>query len=303
MSFIDRKKVSVIIPTYGRPEYLRKAITSVLQQDYANIEIVVIDDNHYDEAHDKTKALLAPFIKDKKIVYYHDGINRGGALARNKGIKLASGFYITFLDDDDSYLPEKVSKQVQHIESSCLDVSVCDMYFLENRKLKNVSNCYARVESGVSFALNGNAYTPMIMTKKSVLIDIECFTDTPRWQDHVLMLKLFIANKKIGHLPVQLFFHNNHDKSRITKTKKIEEAYHIRKSLEKQFILQMTPSELKQYHLKDLLVCSKILRVNSSNKEAYRNILESLGKISSLADFHKIIKTFIRITFFKNRTI
>lgn len=298
-----REKVSVIIPTYGRPEYLENALLSVLKQDYSNIEIIVIDDNPNNEAHQETIKLLAPYISKEKIIYYHDGENRGGSLARNKGIELSTGFYVTFLDDDDTYDENKISKQVKHIEEEGLDVSVCDMHFFSKGRLRNVSNCYARVEDSVSFVLNGNAYTPMILSKKTDLMDIGGFTDTPRYQDHVLMLKFFINNKKVGHLPVKLFTHNDHDGSRITNTKKFEKAYYIRKSFEAKLIPKMSETAYKQYVLKDLLICSKIFRFNGENIKAYKNIMKSLKRVSGLPDLIRVFKTFIRITFFKNKPI
>lgn len=297
------KKVSIIIPTYGRPDYLNRAINSVLKQDFKNIEIIVVDDNSNTEMHEATSKIMLAYSTNTKVVYYHDYINRGGALARNKGIELSSGEYITFLDDDDFYSPNKISEQVLHIEKNNLDVSVCDMFFIRDGKKLNISNCYARVDSAIDFVLFGNAYTPMIMAKKQSLKKVDFFTDTPRYQDHVLMLKFFIANQCIGHLNQKLFTHNDHNGPRITNTPKFETAYNIRCSFEKKIIPLMTPKEYNRYQLNDMLIRAKILRFNRNNFNAYNTILQAFKKVSSATDVIKVLKTFIRISLFKNRPI
>lgn len=98
-------KVSVIIPTYGRPDNLKRAIDSVIEQTYKNIEIIVIDDNGINskKGHE-TSTLVRHY---PHIIYIKLEKNSGGGMARNKGIERASGDYITFLDDDDYYYPEK----------------------------------------------------------------------------------------------------------------------------------------------------------------------------------------------------
>lgn len=295
--------VSVIMPTHGRPNFLKQSIESVLSQTYSNFELIVVDDNSNEQLHIHTKEIIDQYLPNKNIKYFHDGINRGGALARNKGIELSSGEYITFLDDDDQYCPEKIETQLNHLQSNNLDVSVCDMFFLTNGKLKDVSNCYARVNTASEFILNGNSYTPMIMATKQVILDIDSFTDTPRYQDHVLMLKFFIKQKNIGHIAKQLFIHNNHTGTRITNTNKFEIAYEIRNSFEQQLLSKLSKLEYKKYQFNDLLIRSKILRYKNKNYQAYLNIVKSTTKISNPSDLLKILKTLVRITFFKKMPI
>lgn len=97
--------VSVIIPTYNRVQYLEKAIQSVVNQLYENIEILVIDDgssNNYAEP-------ICEKFSNCKYIYKENG---GLSSARNYGINLAKGEYIAFLDDDDFWENSKIEKQV-----------------------------------------------------------------------------------------------------------------------------------------------------------------------------------------------
>jgi glycosyltransferase involved in cell wall biosynthesis len=102
-------RVSVIIPTYNRARWLPKAINSVLNQSYKNVEIIVINDGSTDD----TKVVLAPYMNN---IRYLTTNHKGAAHARNTGMQAATGKYIAFLDSDDTYLPYKLALQVSFIE-------------------------------------------------------------------------------------------------------------------------------------------------------------------------------------------
>lgn len=103
---IDKPLVSVIIPTYNRDKYLNKAIESVLNQTYSNIEILVIDDG--------SKNNYAEFICSKHSNCNYLFKNNGGlSSARNYGITHSKGEFIAFLDDDDFWESSKIEKQIK----------------------------------------------------------------------------------------------------------------------------------------------------------------------------------------------
>ncbi len=104
--------VSVILPTYKRPDYFREALNSVINQTFSDYEIIVIDDG---TPGDENKEICDAFPKVK----YHKITNSGGPIIpRNTGLALAKGKYIAFLDDDDIWLPEKLSLQVDTLENN-----------------------------------------------------------------------------------------------------------------------------------------------------------------------------------------
>ncbi len=102
--------VSVVLPTHNRLAYLRQAITSVLQQDYAHLELIIIDDG----STDGTQTAMVRFHHPK--VHYHARPNRGAAAARNAGLKLARGSLVAFLDSDDLWEVRKIGLQVQQFQ-------------------------------------------------------------------------------------------------------------------------------------------------------------------------------------------
>lgn len=101
---------SVIIPTYNRKKRVLNAIESVLKQTFIDFELIVVDDG----STDGTKDVIAPII-DTRIKYLYQK-NSGAPVARNAGIKAAQGDYISFLDSDDIFLPEKLEKVYQEIQ-------------------------------------------------------------------------------------------------------------------------------------------------------------------------------------------
>ncbi len=131
--------VSVIIPTHNRPQLLERAVESVLDQTYDNLELLVVDD-----ASDERADLEATFdfgaIADYEYIYLEE--NRGGAGARNVGLDAATGEYIAFLDDDDEWLPEKIERQVDLFEDSSGDVGLVYTAVLQRDEKKDIEDVH-----------------------------------------------------------------------------------------------------------------------------------------------------------------
>src|SRR5262245_29216969 len=111
-------KVSVIIPTHNRAEFLRSAITSVLNQTFQDFEIIVVDDASTDNTSE-----VVTYFGDKRIKYMRNNINKGDAGTRNVGVVNSNCTYIAFLDDDDEWLPNKLQIQIDMLEDSLIDIA------------------------------------------------------------------------------------------------------------------------------------------------------------------------------------
>ncbi|MCW2257104.1 glycosyltransferase involved in cell wall biosynthesis [Providencia alcalifaciens] len=107
--------VSIIMPLYNSARFLNLSIDSVLSQTYKNWELILIDDCSTDDSLSKAEIYCN---KDSRIKLIKLNENSGAAIARNKGIKLASGKYIAFLDSDDIWLPNKLEIQLDFMISS-----------------------------------------------------------------------------------------------------------------------------------------------------------------------------------------
>ena len=103
--------VSVIIPVYNYDRYLGEAIESVLGQTYQHLEVIVVDDGSTDRSGEVAKSFAS-----KGVKYCHQ-VNAGIGPARNKGVELAQGEFMAFLDADDRWPLEKIERQLHAFES------------------------------------------------------------------------------------------------------------------------------------------------------------------------------------------
>ncbi|WP_092330762.1 glycosyltransferase family 2 protein [Butyrivibrio sp. YAB3001] len=126
----DRYLVSVIIPTYKGTDNLERAITSITNNEYRNIEIIVVDDNGKNTTESYATKDIIKKINDPRIKYVCHEKNKNGAVARNTGVNNSKGDYITFLDDDDYMLPKRILNSLNMIEKAeLLFCDVCDVRY------------------------------------------------------------------------------------------------------------------------------------------------------------------------------
>lgn len=165
--------ISIVIPTYNRPDHLERALESALRQTYENIEIIVVDDG---------SELSLEVFEEKypSVRFLKNSTNRGACYSRNRGLEIAKGDYINFLDDDDELFPEKIELQIdkfQKSEETNLGMVTCHLVDCRSGKEKAVrnevqGNIYKKMLSG--FAVAG---TEAMLFKKSVFDDIEGFDE------------------------------------------------------------------------------------------------------------------------------
>ncbi|MDD5005486.1 MAG: glycosyltransferase [Candidatus Omnitrophica bacterium] len=104
-------QISVIIPTYNRAIFLKKAMDSVLNQSYQDFELIIVDDGSVDE----TKVMMKEYENRVKYIYQQ---NKGPASARNRGIKEAKADFVAFLDSDDWWAKDKLKVQLKAMQDS-----------------------------------------------------------------------------------------------------------------------------------------------------------------------------------------
>ena len=179
--------VSVIIPTYNRAWTLKKAIDSVLKQDYKNFELIIVDDGSTDE----TEALVKKY---EKPVRYIQQPNMGVSAARNKGISASSGTLIAFLDSDDYWYPEKLSVQVEFFNKNP-DALICqtEEIWIRHGKRVNPKKKHKK-PSGMIFmpSLSLCLISPSaVMMRKVLLAKVDAFDESlPACEDYDLWLRV-----------------------------------------------------------------------------------------------------------------
>ncbi|MDI9412040.1 MAG: glycosyltransferase family 2 protein [Bacillota bacterium] len=107
--------VSIIMPAYNCEDFIGITLDSVINQTYQNWEVIVVDDC----STDNTAKLVQEYVKkDNRIKYHKLDKNSGAAVARNKAVDLVNGKYMAFLDSDDVWFPEKLTKQIGYMEEN-----------------------------------------------------------------------------------------------------------------------------------------------------------------------------------------
>jgi len=182
--------ISVIIPTYNRCELLFRAIESVLNQTYGDLELLIIDDGSTDNTHFEVSHLL----REEKKIRYIKTPNRGVSAARNLGIKISNGKYIAFLDSDDEWLPEKLKAQINYLkEFPHLNLVHGEEIWMRKGKRVNQKNIH-RKRGGEIFSqcLDLCAISPStVLVKKELLNQVGFFReDFPVCEDYDLWLRI-----------------------------------------------------------------------------------------------------------------
>lgn len=183
-------KVSVIIPTFNRAGTLERALKSILRQTFQDFEIIVVDDHSRDNTGDLVRE-----INDPRIFYICHDVNKGGAVARNTGIKQARGEYIAFLDSDDEWLPGKLELQLDLFERSSEDIGVIYTGFFNVDLGGHPLSVFSpHLKGDLSLELlkgNGIMTLSTVMVRRRLISEVEGFDATlPSCQDWDFYLQL-----------------------------------------------------------------------------------------------------------------
>lgn len=217
---MNEELISVIIPTYKRIDTLERALNSVFNQTYTNIELIVVDDNaKFPETREKVEKIIEKYNGKIKLIKNKD--NLGGGLSRNEGIKVASGKYIAFLDDDDEYYPEKLEKQYSLLkekekEGEKVGLIYCYATYVYPKTTRLVKKDYEGIPLK-EHMIQCIAATSWWLCPKKALLDIGGFENVSSHQDATLILSLLYHNYKIYRVPEVLLNYYVHDGDGITK--------------------------------------------------------------------------------------
>ena len=131
MQIFIREKifVDVILPNYNKTEFLEEAINSVITQTYKNWHLYIIDDN----SSDNSEEIIDKFSNLKNVTIIKLQKNKGPSFCRNYAMRISKSKYISFIDSDDSWLSDKLEKQIYFMEKNNLSFTCTDyMPFFES---------------------------------------------------------------------------------------------------------------------------------------------------------------------------
>lgn len=174
--------VTVIIPAYNHEQYIYDSVMSVVNQDYNNIELIILNDGSKDSTHEKIIELIDICEKRFTRFKYINKTNQGLAITLNQGIDWSEGTYVTVIASDDLMVSCKVSALVAPLEEKGLEFGLAfgDANFIDDR------NCYIKLNRAGNIDSSEDAYTSFLQFYTSDRKDI---TSTDDYYDYKLILK------------------------------------------------------------------------------------------------------------------
>ena len=200
---MDDGLVSIVMPSWNTAKFIGKSIQCVVDQTYTNWELLIVDDCSTDDTDDVVK----PFLDDGRIKYFKNEKNCGAALTRNRALREAQGEWIAFLDSDDLWMPEKLEKQIEFMESHGYFLS-----FTEYEKIDEADE-----------PLNIYVTGPDVVNKRKMYN-----------YDYIGQLTMMYSAKHFGLIQIKDIKKNNDYAIRLQLYKKPEtEAYLLKENLSK----------------------------------------------------------------------
>ncbi|EMH4030701.1 glycosyltransferase [Klebsiella oxytoca] len=197
-------KVSVVIASYNTEKYIVECVNSVFNQDYPNVELVVVNDG----STDATGALLAEVVRNHSNVKVVNQVNQGQSVARNNGVNVATGEFIVFLDSDDIFDVSLISKCVMALMSTHSDIVFFDAEkFYDDECAVEFSSTYVRDNSlygktmdsktffKESWRLNSYIVQPCMYMSRTQLVRDNPFYPGIIHEDNLFTTSILLAQK------------------------------------------------------------------------------------------------------------
>ena len=228
-------KVSVIMPAYNCARYVSEAIDSVLKQTYTDLELLVIDDSSDDD----TFAVVEMYeARDVRVRGIKNPKNIGVAATRNRGIEIATGEYIAFLDADDVWIENKIEKQLQILLEKDADIVYSSYCFINEKSQKIKRPYFVPAETNYQKMLVENVIGLSTVLIKTKLMKKHCFKDSVQHEDYVLWLE-FLQDliNAVGCKEVLMCYRQDRDSRNNNKLRAAKERWKIyRQTLGMSFI-------------------------------------------------------------------
>ena len=211
--------VSVIIPTYNGASFLGRAMRSVLEQTYANFELIVVDD----QSPDDTGEVVRRF-DDARIKYIRHEVNQGASTARVTGCRHSSGEIVAFLDQDDFFHPEKLEAHVEFLRDHP-EVGFSYNPYFELVHSSDAIRTVAQPPQNVSLTdLTLGFYLPpsswVVRREWTVVEDVWDYRAVLRGREIVICGRLFMAGCKFGRVDRVLHYRGYHGRRHVKNLEK-----------------------------------------------------------------------------------
>ena len=189
--------VTVIIPTRERHELLARALTSVWAQTHRELEVIVVDDNE-PANRVQLQPALASLLADERVNLLNNAGKHSAAAARNAGLAYARGDWVTFLDDDDTYRPDKIAAQLALATNHAAPLVLCGAAFHLRQRVR-LAQCETTAWRGDDLILRARWTTPLLFHRRESGVR---FDDTFAAGEDVLYAQALLAAFSVSAVPV-----------------------------------------------------------------------------------------------------
>ncbi len=196
--------VSVVIPAYNAEKYIEKTVHSVLQQTYANFEIVIVDDCSTDQTYQIIKDLEK---KDNRIKVFQNEKNAGVSITRNHAIAYSTGVYVVLLDADDIWVETKLEKQIKLMQETDAEIAYCSYGFIDETDREILRPFIVPATTTFEATLGKSVISCSTAMLDRRLFDKYQFEPDVYHEDYVLWLKMLRDNvKAVGDQEVLAYY-------------------------------------------------------------------------------------------------
>ncbi len=226
---MDTPLVTVVVPVYNVAPYLETCLKSIQAQTYSHFEVILVNDGSHDESYE----ICSRFCKSDYRFHCINQKNMGLSKARESGIKLANGNYLTFIDSDDCVTPDFLKSLLTSLIENKTDISICGFYWWYPEKQVKIPETAISPQKIITSALfselilsvgngrdmcicGGYLWNKMFKTK-----DIKRLStpSTPGAEDEVFLFELLPYVHKISIVNQPLYFYRQRPDSLVNRTK------------------------------------------------------------------------------------
>lgn len=294
--------VSVIITTYKGSDSILRALKSVVKQSYQNIEIIIVDDNgEGTENQIKTEQKLSEIHTTIPLKYLVHRKNMNGAVARNTGIAASSGKYLTFLDDDDVILKDRISHSIRYIRAdNNIDAVFCGVVFVQAGKYRNCIIPSVRNDFQTELLLKSSLFGTgsNLFISRKVIEELKGFNeDYIRHQDLEFMLRMF-DKFTAGILSEYLVVKSTNETNNVPKYHKLKKSKLKYHNDFEYIINNLSPENKKKYYM-DEMASLLMYCFGSEDKNTLREAINELRQYRHLTKKELIYFQLAKVSFGK----
>ena len=275
-------EISIIIPVYNVEQYLRRCLDSCINQTFKNIEIIAVNDCSPDNSASIMKEYEKKYPQIMRCVYLNKNLRQGGA--RNKGIDIARGKYILFVDSDDWIAENMCEEMINSIKSNDADIAICDYYRFKDAECTHESAFRAtesisdRSDIDKEFILRNHLknFSVNKIFKKELFDKYDLrYPEGMAFEDVAVIMLWVLYADKINYINIPLYYYYMRDDSTVSSLNNLT---------------------YRQNYIKSLIIKIELLNKhgfwNLYNDYLSENILEEMTTVAySNAFFHTLEET------------